>query len=57
MNVDVEIKPCEDCSPQANCIDGQCVCKDGYTGDGYHCTSKSHKFNKLSKVLLSKHMT
>jgi len=41
MNDDVEINPCEDCSPQADCIENQCKCKHGFTGNGRNCTGKS----------------
>jgi len=42
MTDDVDINPCDACSPQAYCIWNQCVCTYGYTGDGHNCTGKSH---------------
>lgn len=28
------------CSPHATCKEGQCMCKEGFTGDGITCDSK-----------------
>ncbi|CAI8013367.1 hypothetical protein GBAR_LOCUS8490 [Geodia barretti] len=33
----IGILTCEDCNENADCIEGQCVCKRGYTGDGLSC--------------------
>lgn len=29
---------CDQCSDRANCLNGVCVCADGYIGDGIVCT-------------------
>uniref|UniRef100_A0A8R1EY24 EGF-like domain-containing protein n=1 Tax=Caenorhabditis japonica TaxID=281687 RepID=A0A8R1EY24_CAEJA len=29
---------CQDCSPDATCMNGVCQCKEGYEGDGFNCT-------------------
>jgi len=35
MNDGIGINPCQDCSPQAECVDNQyCKCKRGFTGNG-----------------------
>jgi hypothetical protein len=28
---------CDDCNENAECIEGKCVCKENYTGDGTLC--------------------
>lgn len=36
---------CENCSPNAMCSDGRCVCREGYTGEGMTCEEfKDGKF-------------
>lgn len=30
---------CYRCSPNADCYDGHCECREGYTGDGIYCVS------------------
>jgi hypothetical protein len=34
---DTEPRVCEGCSANASCIDDQCVCDEGYEGDGQSC--------------------
>ena len=35
---------CEDCNENAECIEGKCVCKENYTGDGTLCEQVTGKF-------------
>ncbi|KAH8309564.1 hypothetical protein KR059_011830 [Drosophila kikkawai] len=30
---------CYRCSKDANCLEGRCTCRDGFSGDGYQCTN------------------
>ena len=39
---------CEDCNENADCIEGQCVCKDSYTGDGLSC--EEGKFKVIAHI-------
>jgi len=48
MNDGIGINPCQDCSPQAECVDNQyCKCKRGFTGNGRNCSGKSRSFNQI----------
>ena len=40
---------CENCSQNATCKEGQCVCKEGYTGNGVTCDSKFLKMRLQRK--------
>ena len=35
-NIDYAVV-CENCDVNAECLEGSCMCKEGYTGDGKHC--------------------
>ena len=35
---------CNDCNENAECIEGQCVCKENYTGNGTFCEQVAGKF-------------
>ena len=39
--VDAE-DPCSECSDDATCEKGKCVCKEGFGGDGKTCTGKAN---------------
>ena len=31
---------CKKCHPYATCVNNQCICNNGYNGNGYSCTCK-----------------
>ena len=43
------VKKCHNCSPQATCINKECVCKPGFIGNGKHCQRKySYRKNQTA---------
>ena len=39
---------CENCSKNATCEEGECVCEPGYSGDGMTCNCKFLLEDKMS---------
>ena len=33
----LSVDKCKDCDENAHCYAGECVCKAGFTGNGYEC--------------------
>ena len=37
---------CENCSENAKCLNGECMCKDNYVGDGKSCEEGKYSYHK-----------
>lgn len=37
LHLYLSVDKCKDCDENAHCYAGECVCKAGFTGNGYEC--------------------